>query len=497
MNAELVKQHPFMDERTGDVYRYYKVPKQMLDYGKQLGISTDETLLYTILRDRVGLSLQNGKVDPQGRIYIYYSREKAAECLGWSKRKTIDVFKQLVDHGLLHEEDELSRSGKMLGRKLYIRLWQDIGIDFSLNDIINKNFKFATAESIQETTMGSYYRLPVVLVEDERYKGINLRSILLYMVILDRISLSKRYGRVDENGLLWTTINPEITGKELGCSARSLSRSFKDLEEIGLIERRSVEYAERWRIYVRDFAPPPIDPSAKPSPTPSSCPEPDFIQENSFDKVGCESTYEVSDANSAPLTRQIYTPDTPDLHISSAKSAPLTRQICTHNSPNLHPNQPPSNYPPLNQLSEEINLPAPHTAVPEDTSLSSEKDIDIVLLSYSIIHYDDVLSLLYSQLDEPSSEAAIELLDICQSIVLTDLQSQRVNILFGNRSIPKESVLAQYRTLSTAVIFLLIEKTLPHLSEVKDLYAYLHWGLFTANAHHKRESYFLKQELGN
>ena len=65
MNAELVKQHPFMDERTGDVYRYYKVPKQMLDYGKQLGISTDETLLYTILRDRVGLSLQNGKVDPQ------------------------------------------------------------------------------------------------------------------------------------------------------------------------------------------------------------------------------------------------------------------------------------------------------------------------------------------------------------------------------------------------------------------------------------------------
>ena len=345
--------------------------------------------------------------------------------------------------------------------------------------------------------MGSYYRLPVVLVEDERYKGINLRSILLYMVILDRISLSKRYGRVDENGLLWTTINPEITGKELGCSARSLSRSFKDLEEIGLIERRSVEYAERWRIYVRDFAPPPIDPSAKPSPTPSSCPEPDFIQENSFDKVGCESTYEVSDANSAPLTRQIYTPDTPDLHISSAKSAPLTRQICTHNSPNLHPNQPPSNYPPLNQLSEEINLPAPHTAVPEDTSLSSEKDIDIVLLSYSIIHYDDVLSLLYSRLDEPSSEAAIELLDICQSIVLTDLQSQRVNILFGNRSIPKESVLAQYRTLSTAVIFLLIEKTLPHLSEVKDLYAYLHWGLFTANAHHKRESYFLKQELGN
>ena len=66
MNTKLVKQHPFLDERTGGTYAYYRVPKSMLAFGKTLGISTDETLLYSILRDRVRLSQENGKVDSEG-----------------------------------------------------------------------------------------------------------------------------------------------------------------------------------------------------------------------------------------------------------------------------------------------------------------------------------------------------------------------------------------------------------------------------------------------
>ena len=183
MNPELVKQHPFLDGRAGGKYAFYRVPKTMLTYGKTIGISTDETMLYTILRDRLSLSMANGKVDDMGRIYVFYSREKAAARLGWSLRKTVDVFKALTEHGLLYEECELSKTGRTLGKRLYVKLWQEVTFDFTLADIQAGNYKFATAQTLQETNMGAYYSLPVVLVEDERYCGLPLRSILLYMVI--------------------------------------------------------------------------------------------------------------------------------------------------------------------------------------------------------------------------------------------------------------------------------------------------------------------------
>ena len=116
----------------------------MLTYGKQLGISTDETILYSILRDRVGLSLENGKMDANRCIYIFYSRENAAACLGWSVRKTSELFQALVNHGLLVEQQTFTPSGKMRGKQLFVKLWQDVNPHFTLTDIQTKLFQFAT-----------------------------------------------------------------------------------------------------------------------------------------------------------------------------------------------------------------------------------------------------------------------------------------------------------------------------------------------------------------
>ena len=63
MNAELVQQYPFIDTSTTGTYSYYKVPKLMFTYGQTIGIRADETMFYSVLLDRVGLSLENGKVD--------------------------------------------------------------------------------------------------------------------------------------------------------------------------------------------------------------------------------------------------------------------------------------------------------------------------------------------------------------------------------------------------------------------------------------------------
>lgn len=483
MNPELVKQHPFLDERTGGKYAFYKVPKTMLTYGKTIGISTDETMLYTILRDRLSLSLAHGKVDDTGRIFIYYSREKAAARLGWSLRKTIDVFKSLTQHGLLLEENELSKTGFMIAKRLYVKLWQDITFDFTLADIQAKNYKFATAQSMQETSMGAYYSLPVVLVEDERYCGLPLRSVLLYMIILERLSASKKYGRVDSNGLLWTTLDMPLVGKELGCSERSLSRSFKELEDLGLVVRKAVNYAERWRIYARDFAPPALDVMAAPSPTPERPMEEDI--------TGADDC----SAKSAPLSRQICTPVSPDLHGCSAKSAPQFRQVCIPESPNLHPSQPPFTQPFPIHPSNGTSLPSAAALRMEDRRPAQGENVDIFVRAYETLHYDDVLSIIYSRLDDAQAEKAIGLLEQCTSIIESDMMARGSDIVFGMKAIPKSTVLANYDALTCYTVYLLIEKTLPLLDTIKSLEAYLHWGLFTAAEKHAPEAYHLRNEI--
>lgn len=483
MNPELVKQHPFLDERTGGKYAFYRVPKTMLTYGKTIGISTDETMLYVILRDRLSLSLANGKVDDAGRIFIYYSREKAAARLGWSLRKTVGVFKALTQHGLLFEENELSKTGFMVAKRLYVKLWQEVTFDFTLADIQEKNYKYATAQTLQETSMGAYYSLPVVLVEDERYCGLPLRSILLYMIILERLSASKKYGRVDSNGLLWTTLDMSLVGKELGCSERSLSRSFKELEDLGLVVRKAVNYAERWRIYARDFAPPPMDTAALPSPTPER-PEDDGSQKDN-DFV----------ANSAPQCRQICTPKSPDLHDCTAKSAPQYRQDCMPEPPNLHPSQPPYTHPFPIHPSEGTSLTSAAAPRMEDGRPVQREDVDIFVKAYETVHYDDVLSIIYARLDQTKAERAVELLEECNSIVEGDIRARRADIIFGTKAFPKRTVLASYDALTCYTVYLLIEKTLPLLESIKNLRAYLHWGLFTAAEKHGPEAYHLKAEL--
>ena len=492
MNAELVQQYPFIDKSTTGTYSYYKVPKLMFTYGQTIGIRADETMFYSVLLDRVDLSLENGKVDSEGRIYIYFSRDKAAECMGWSKRKTIEVFKRLKEHGLLYEEDELDQNGKMVGRKLYIRLWQGIDANFALTDIKSKGFKFATAETLKEISMGSYYRLPVVLLEGEQYKGLSLRAILLYMIILDRLVLSKRYGRADKDGRLWTTIDFDQTSQDLGCSFRSISRAYKELEEIGLIERHFVKYAEKWRIYARNFLQPTAAASAVPVSAPSYTPE-DICH---------------NDGSTLP-TCQNCTPVLPELHPCVAKSAATCCQNCTPVLPNLHPNQISNNQTNLNYISEETNLkdlnqlpqipenfPPPPLAAPEIRRSADDEIIDIVLNCYSMVHYDDVTYILHKKLDDSTLDTGLKLLDQCYVLVRSDMFSSRANIFFGNRPVPKAKVMQEYSRLSPYTIFLIIEKVIPRLNEIKNLDAYLHWCLLTAADHHASEAYILKKDLG-
>ena len=50
----------------------------------------------------------------------------------------------------------------------------------------------------QETIQYAFYRIPKLLVTDERFQGISTDAKLLYGLLLDRMSLSLENGWVDE-----------------------------------------------------------------------------------------------------------------------------------------------------------------------------------------------------------------------------------------------------------------------------------------------------------
>lgn len=52
-------------------FTFFKLPKCLIDDACFLGLSIDAKLLYAIFLDRVSLSIKNGWVDENGRVFIY------------------------------------------------------------------------------------------------------------------------------------------------------------------------------------------------------------------------------------------------------------------------------------------------------------------------------------------------------------------------------------------------------------------------------------------
>lgn len=76
-------------------FSFYRIPKLLFTDSRFSGISTDAKLLYSILLDRMSLSMKNGWHDEQGRVYIIFTLKDIAETLGYKSEKAIKLFNEL------------------------------------------------------------------------------------------------------------------------------------------------------------------------------------------------------------------------------------------------------------------------------------------------------------------------------------------------------------------------------------------------------------------
>ena len=73
-------------------------------------LSTDARTLYGILLDRMSLSVKNGWLDEQGRVYIIYTVREVQESLCCAEHKAVKLFREL------EQLDLIERKRRGLGR---------------------------------------------------------------------------------------------------------------------------------------------------------------------------------------------------------------------------------------------------------------------------------------------------------------------------------------------------------------------------------------------
>ena len=80
---------------------YIPLPRFLLQDEQLRDISNDAKVLYALLLDRASVSRQNGYIEPDGTIRLYFTLEQAQKKLHRSRQCATRIFRELEYSGLI------------------------------------------------------------------------------------------------------------------------------------------------------------------------------------------------------------------------------------------------------------------------------------------------------------------------------------------------------------------------------------------------------------
>lgn len=86
---------PYFYGQEAEQYSFYRIPKQLISDSRFRNVSTDAKLLYGLMLDRMGLSLKNGWLDEQGRVYIFFVLDEIQDLLQCGHEKAVKLLAEL------------------------------------------------------------------------------------------------------------------------------------------------------------------------------------------------------------------------------------------------------------------------------------------------------------------------------------------------------------------------------------------------------------------
>lgn len=102
-------------------FNFIKIPRAFFTDKERFGILSNEAkIMYSLLLDRMNLSMKNGWLDEHNRVYIIYTIDEIAEIMGCGTNLAVRILKELDDEngiGLIHKK----RRGFGLPTLIYVK----------------------------------------------------------------------------------------------------------------------------------------------------------------------------------------------------------------------------------------------------------------------------------------------------------------------------------------------------------------------------------------
>ena len=98
-------------------FSFFRIPRALVKDKRFRDLSTDSKLLYGLMLDRMGLSLQNGWQDTEGRAFIYFTLEEIQATLACGHNKAVHLLAELEQYALI----ERVKQGQGKPAKIYVK----------------------------------------------------------------------------------------------------------------------------------------------------------------------------------------------------------------------------------------------------------------------------------------------------------------------------------------------------------------------------------------
>ena len=103
--------------QAGELFSFFRIPKALFQEQRFQDLSTDAKTLYGILLDRMSLSVKNGWLDEQNRVFIIFTIEDVKRALCCADNKATKLLRELEKFGLI----ERKRRGQGKPSLVYVK----------------------------------------------------------------------------------------------------------------------------------------------------------------------------------------------------------------------------------------------------------------------------------------------------------------------------------------------------------------------------------------
>lgn len=107
----------YIYSRETEDFGFFRIPRALVKDERFRNLSTDSKLLYGLMLDRMGLSLQNGWQDTEGRAFIYFTLEEIQTTLSCGHNKAVRLLAELEQYTLI----ERVKQGQGKPAKIYVK----------------------------------------------------------------------------------------------------------------------------------------------------------------------------------------------------------------------------------------------------------------------------------------------------------------------------------------------------------------------------------------